>query len=133
MGFGRKSRAADPFWRVRIQKYFCPFKLVYQELDKRAGEVRELYNQLNAKDGHKKWGAGEYMEGFVGDVGDLAKLVMAKNGFRGGENVDEKLGHELADCLWSILVLSRELNIDLEKEFEHSMNDLESKIKEKLH
>jgi hypothetical protein len=39
----------------------------------------------------------------VGDVGDLMKLVMAKEGAREIQDVDEKLQHELAACLWSVL------------------------------
>jgi len=60
------------------------------------------------------------------------KLIMAKEGFRQGENVDAKLAHELSDCLWSVLVLARHYGIDLETEFIRTMNDLESKLKGQL-
>ena len=65
----------------------------------------------------------------MGDVGDLMKLVLAKDGVRDIENVDKKLEHELADCLWSILVLAKEYNIDLEKAFMRTMDELEAKIR----
>jgi NTP pyrophosphatase (non-canonical NTP hydrolase) len=39
-----------------------------------------------------------------------------------------KLGHELADCLWSVLVLSDLYGIDLEEAFLHTMDDLERQI-----
>lgn len=68
------------------------------------------------------------MEGFVGDVGDLMKLVMAKSGIRRVENIDEKLKHELADCLWSLLVISTKYDIDLEQSFLDTMNQLEKRI-----
>lgn len=42
-------------------------------------KVREKYHQLEKKNGHV-WSNQEIMEGFVGDVGDLMKLVMAKEG-----------------------------------------------------
>jgi NTP pyrophosphatase (non-canonical NTP hydrolase) len=56
------------------------------------------------------------------------KLVMAKNNFRNGENIDAKLAHELSDCLWSIIVIANELGIDLEKEFLFTMDGLEEKL-----
>lgn len=72
------------------------------------------------------------MQGFVVDVGDLMKLVMAKSGIRYVDAVDKKLGHELADCLWSILVLSKMYGIDLQKEFLATMDELDAWIGEKL-
>lgn len=68
------------------------------------------------------------MAGFVGDVGDLSKIIMAKGGLREMDNVDEKLAHELADCLWSVLVLASKYNIDLAKEFNKTMNELDARI-----
>jgi NTP pyrophosphatase (non-canonical NTP hydrolase) len=103
----------------------------FKDIQKRGLEIREAYNKLNDKDGHKQWGSPEYAQGLVGDVGDLVKLIMAKNNFRYRDNVDQKLAHELSDCLWAIIVLSKEFDIDLETEFLHTMNDLEEKIKEK--
>lgn len=57
---------------------------------------------------------------------------MAKSGLRHYENVDQEVAHELADCLWSVLVIADELKIDLEPEFLHSMEDLKLKIASKL-
>ncbi len=68
------------------------------------------------------------MEGFVVDVGDLMRLVMAKSGIRRVEDVDGKLEHELADCLWSVLVLSKLYGVDIEKAFLRTMDDLEGVI-----
>ena len=49
-------------------------------------------------------------------------------GLRAMEDVDEKLAHELSDCLWSVLVLARKYNIDLSKEFMKTMDDLDKRI-----
>jgi NTP pyrophosphatase (non-canonical NTP hydrolase) len=76
----------------------------------------------------KEWSSSQIAEGFVGDVGDLMKLVLAKSEVRDIENVDEKLAHELSDCLWTILVLAREYDINLEEEFLKTMNKLEDRI-----
>ena len=55
------------------------------------------------------------MQGLVGDIGDLTKLIMAKEELRSIAGVDVKLKHEVVDCLWSILVIADEMNIDIEK------------------
>ena len=72
------------------------------------------------------------MEGFVGDVGDLMKLVMAKEGVREIPDVDQKLAHELSDCLWSVLVLANKYNVDLETSFLQTMDELEKRIESEL-
>jgi hypothetical protein len=68
------------------------------------------------------------MQGFVVDVGDLMKLVMAKSGIRQAEDVDKKLAHELSDCLWCVLVLSKMYGLDIEKEFMKTMDELDTWI-----
>ena len=99
-----------------------------KELTNRAVEIRNKYSQMEKEKYGKEWTVSQTMQGFVGDVGDLMKLVMAKEGAREIENVDEKIAHELSDCLYSILVLSRKLSVDLEPEFLKTMNELEEKI-----
>jgi NTP pyrophosphatase (non-canonical NTP hydrolase) len=102
------------------------------KLQQRAMKVRQLYSQLNSKDGHDQWSGKEYAMGFVGDVGDLLKLVMAKENLRHMDDLDTKLAHELADCLWSVLVLSTYYEVDIEKEFMKTMEQLEARISEGL-
>lgn len=97
-------------------------------LQTKALEIADQYARLNHVDGRQQWGAAEYMQAFVGDVGDLAKLIMAKNNFRSIPNHDEKIAHELGDCLWAILVLAKELNVDLEQAFQNTMKTIEAKI-----
>lgn len=99
----------------------------YEDLLKRAVEIRAKYDELNATRG-VYWNEQNLMSGFVGDVGDLSKIIMAKHGLRMMENVDEKLAHELADCLWSVLVLADKYNIDLAREFMKNMDSLEERI-----
>lgn len=104
----------------------------FQDIIKRAREIRRTYDELNRQEGNRVWHAAEYTQALVGDVGDLMKLIMAKRGFRFSqeENVNEALKHELADCLWAILTIADELGINLEKEFIGTMNKLENKIAE---
>lgn len=68
----------------------------FSELIKRAKEINA---KLAEREGSRAWGVSERAQGFVGDVGDLMKLVMAKNGYRKYEDLDKKLSHELGDCL----------------------------------
>ncbi len=100
----------------------------YRLLQKRAIEISELFDSQNINNNQKIWDASAVMSGFVGDVGDLSKLIMAKNNLRTKENVDTALAHELSDCLWSILVLADKLKIDLPKEFMSTMDSIEQKI-----
>lgn len=99
-----------------------------KELQQRALEIRSKYAQLEQKKYGREWTREEIAQGFVGDVGDLIKLVMAKAGIREKESVDEKLAHELSDCLWSILVLADEYDVDLEASFHKTMDEIERRI-----
>ena len=101
-------------------------------LRQRALAVRAKYDELNQRDGHGSWGGLELAMGFVGDVGDLMKLVMAKEGLRRGNDVDAKLKHELADCFWSVLVLAKYYDVDLETEFLKTMDELDTRIEEMM-
>lgn len=98
------------------------------DLQKRAMEIRQKYAELNQKDGHGKWGPKDYAMGFAGDFGDLQKLIMAKENMCSIEDVDKKLKHELADCLWCILVLAEHYEVDLASEFLKTMDELEVRI-----
>lgn len=100
-----------------------------QDLIKRAINIRQQYAQLERDKYGRSWTPAEIAQGFVGDVGDLQKLVMAKSGIRQIDEVDQKLQHELADCLWSIIVLADEYGYDLEQEFVKTMDELEERIK----
>ena len=97
-------------------------------LQNRAIEIRKSYSELNSRDGRAEWKGKEFMMGFVGDVGDLTKLVMAKENLRGSEDLDAKLAHELSDCLWSILILADEYDVDLQNEFLKTMDEIEQRI-----
>jgi len=102
------------------------------ELQLRAIEISNKYDTLNQIKRDTTWNEQQLMAGFVGDVGDLSKIIMAKHGLRDMEDVDEKLAHELSDCLWSILVLASKYSIDLPNEFMKTMNLLDERIDQEL-
>lgn len=98
-------------------------------LSARARRVRQLYAALETKRGGRPWTRAELAQGFVGDVGDLMKLLMAKDGRRPAKNLDAALAHELADCLWSVLVLADACDVDLAAAFHRTMDELEQRLK----
>ncbi|HTH71892.1 MAG TPA: hypothetical protein VL737_00835 [Candidatus Pristimantibacillus sp.] len=104
----------------------------FEELRDRAIAIREQYDKLNEEQRGRKWDAKDHAMGFVGDVGDLMKLVAAKEGVRAGTDIDSRLGHELADCLWSLFILAEHYDIDLKKEFERTMDYLDKRIAKEL-
>jgi len=94
------------------------------DLEKSALELNELYEKLEIQMYGRVWTTEEVALGFVGDVGDLAKLIQANEGVRRIDHCKAKLGHELADCLWSIIVLANKCGIDLETEFSRNTREL---------
>ncbi|MGH6997066.1 MAG: MazG nucleotide pyrophosphohydrolase domain-containing protein [Phenylobacterium sp.] len=92
----------------------------------RAWRVRELYGQAEARRYGRAWTREEVALGFVGDVGDLMKLVQAAEGVRAIPDAQGKLAHELADCLWSVMTLARMYEVDLEAAFAATMDALEA-------
>ncbi len=99
-----------------------------KKLSQRAVEIKKLYTKMEMEKFGKKWTNAQVAQGFVGDVGDLMELVMAKDGIREIEKVDEKLAHELSDCLYCILLLSEGYGVNIEKAFFKTMNELEKKL-----
>jgi NTP pyrophosphatase (non-canonical NTP hydrolase) len=97
-----------------------------------AKELRELYAALEAKRHGRSWNVEEITLGFVGDVGDLAKLVQAASGVREIPDLRARLAHELADCLWSVLVLADQLDIDPERAFPDTMLQLKQHVRARL-
>lgn len=102
----------------------------FQQLTEQALAIRTKYADFETKRNGREWTGEELALGFVGDVGDLMKLVQAKEGIRAAENVDEALAHELSDCLWSIIVLADKYHVDLETAFVKTMGDLDNRLSE---
>ena len=102
----------------------------FQKLLERAVEIRKQYEMQEKQLYGSEWTNEEIALGFVGDVGDLAKLIVAENGKRNIANSREKLAHELSDCLWSVIVLARAHDIELENSFTDTMNKLEKHLLE---
>jgi NTP pyrophosphatase (non-canonical NTP hydrolase) len=54
---------------------------------------------------------------------------MAKQGLRAAKgDIDERLAHELSDCLWSVLVLAELYHVDLEAAFLRTMSEIDAQL-----
>lgn len=104
----------------------------FGDLEKSALHLNALYEQLEVKRYGRIWSTEELALGFVGDVGDLAKLIQANAGIRHIDDHKTKLGHELSDCLWSIMVLANKCGIDLEAEFIKNTRELSEYVSGEL-
>jgi NTP pyrophosphatase (non-canonical NTP hydrolase) len=102
------------------------------DLETSALQLNELYEQLEIKRYGRIWTTGELALGFIGDVGDLAKLIQANAGIRDIDDSKAKLGHELSDCLWSIIVLANKCGIDLEAEFVRNTREIAENVSGEL-
>jgi len=96
----------------------------FSDLEQSALQLNALYEQLEAKRYGRVWTTEELALGFVGDVGDLAKLIQAHAGVRHIDDWRAKLGHELSDCLWSIIVIANKCGVDLQAEFVRNTREL---------
>ncbi|MER6847665.1 MazG nucleotide pyrophosphohydrolase domain-containing protein [Streptomyces flaveolus] len=102
------------------------------ELLRMAVAVHDKYDQLNLRDRGRVWTRSDYVNGLMGDVGDLAKIVMAEEGLRQGVSGRTALEHELADCLWSVLILAYRYDVDLESAFSRTMSELDETLTAQL-
>ena len=104
----------------------------FSDLENSALQLNDLYEQLEVRRYGRIWTTEELALGFVGDVGDLAKLIQANAGIRNIDDCKAKLGHELSDCLWSIIVLANKCGIDLEAEFVRNTKEIAEHISGEL-
>jgi NTP pyrophosphatase (non-canonical NTP hydrolase) len=95
----------------------------FGDLERAALQLNELYEKLEIKRWRCIWTTEELALGF-GGVGDLAKLIQAYAGVRDIDDCKAKLGRELSDCLWSIIVLAHKCGIDLQAEFARNTEEL---------
>jgi NTP pyrophosphatase (non-canonical NTP hydrolase) len=96
----------------------------FEALVQRALAVRAEFAAFEVASYGREWTTEEVTLGLMKDVGDLAALVQASEGVRQAEDIDTAIGHELSDCLWSVIVLADRLGIDLEAAFTRAMEDL---------
>ncbi len=101
----------------------------FKEILKRNRQVMQLYiDSDNRRLGHE-WHRGEYAKALAADVGALIKYTMAKDGLREVENIDQKLKHEIGDVLSCLMFVADKYDIDIEKAYLETMDELEDRAK----
>jgi NTP pyrophosphatase (non-canonical NTP hydrolase) len=93
-------------------------------LEQRALEIRRKYDALNKSRQAEPWDALKLAKGFKKDVSDLIDILQSS------PPDSRKLNHELADCLWSVLVIARKLDVDIERAFWTTMGELDQRFEE---
>ena len=103
--------------------------LTLKQAGTRSATIRKLYHQLEEKNHGSRWSTQEDMVGFLFDVGELGRLLMAAEGrwVVKGE-ARPQLEAKLAECLWWLFVLSDRLGVDLNQAFLAKMKELETSL-----
>lgn len=102
----------------------------FQKLLNRAMDLRRQYEGKEKRLYDAPSTDEDIARGFAGDVNNLVKLIEAQHGKREIANSREKLEAQLAHCLWSVIVLSKIDNVDLEQSFMEAMDRLEAHLLE---
>jgi NTP pyrophosphatase (non-canonical NTP hydrolase) len=101
-----------------------------QKLINRAMDLRRQYEKKETQLYGSPSTAQDIAEGFLGDVKNLVKLLQPEEGRREIMNRTEKLGSQLSHCLWSVIVLAKMHNVDIEQSFMETMDKLENHLLE---
>lgn len=102
------------------------------EATAKANRLADLFDELNEANGQRAWSGLDIALGFVGDVGDLVRQVQVAENVRTYPGGREALEHELADCLWSVLMLADRYGVDLEAAFDRTVSQLEARVSAKI-
>lgn len=100
--------------------------LTFKEMQEMYKEIVKRFNKIELQD----WKAEGAMIELSKQVGELAKQVMIKEKYYAltgeVEDVDERLGNEMADVIAQVMRLADYYNIDLEKAFIEARKDEEN-------
>lgn len=87
--------------------------------------VRAQFADFERRTYGREWTLSELVTGLATDVGDLARLVAAKQGIRPQPaELDAALAHEVTDCLWALFVIADAVGVDVPGAFDDGMRDL---------
>jgi NTP pyrophosphatase (non-canonical NTP hydrolase) len=101
-----------------------------QKLVNRAMDLRSQYEKKEKQLYGSPSTDEDIAQGLLADANNLVKLVMAEHGKREILHSTEKLSSHLSHCLWSVIVLAKMHNVDLEQSFMETMDKLENHLLE---
>lgn len=99
------------------------------KISEEALRIKKLYAEYEKNKFGRKWNREEIFIGMVTDIGELGQLVLAHEGVRKVEKLQENIEHEISDLLWGVLVLANEYEVNVEGVFLKNMKALEERIK----
>jgi hypothetical protein len=95
----------------------------------RARHIRGLYKQVEERLHGNAWTTQEVMIGYLYDIGQLGRLIMAaEERWLHEGDVPRELEDKLSECLWWVLVLADRLGVDISNAFTAKMNDLDRQL-----
>ncbi|WP_052574102.1 hypothetical protein [Haloferula sp. BvORR071] len=95
----------------------------------RALQIRELYTKLEQRMHGGAWSPQELMIGYLYDLGELGRLIMAKEDrWVHQGDLPRELEDKLSECLWWVLVLAERTGVDISKAFTAKMNELSADL-----
>ena len=97
------------------------------QLQKLGSEIDDRYAELGRQKGYKERNPLFYTSCLTTDLGELTEFILAKEKYRDGTDLDQKISHELSDCLWVVLMLAKHLDIDLEATYVQTMNSIKKR------
>jgi len=104
-------------------------KIDFAAATARSLHIRELYKQLEERIHGSAWTPQEVMLGYVYDIGELGRLVMAKEDRWMHEgDLPRELEDKLSECLWWVFVLADRTGVDITKAFTAKMNTLDLQL-----
>src|SRR6266496_1413814 len=104
-------------------------KMDFTAATARARHIRELYKQLEERLHASAWTPQELMLGYLYDIGELGRLVMAaEDRWLHKGDLPRELEDKLSECLWWVLVLADRLGVDITKAFTTKMNELDVQL-----
>jgi|SRR5581483_11812530 len=104
----------------------------FKQIIVRALSIKQQYASLEKQQYGRPWSGEELMLGYMKDIGDLARLIQAKEGVRDSDELDKKLAHELSDCLWSVIALADHYEVDLESSFIQTMDEIQDRLEPRM-
>ncbi|WP_201289337.1 hypothetical protein [Pelistega ratti] len=100
-----------------------------QQIIERSHLIREKYHQLERINHQKEWSVIEDALAFLTDAGLVGRLTMSQQErWVMSKDTMPELEHKLAECVWWLAVLSKRMDIDLEKAMETFLSGMEQRF-----